>query len=574
MNSALVSKYIKITILLLLGFLFTKATGQAIVSFSESGELSLGIMGRGMLVPLFYLSLLIFLLNVDPAELLSSFKRFDITLGHVLLVLPLSLAFGYFSLGIATYGATYSILGIIVVSGFLWSLFLLVTRDDVYGLSLAFVTLPFLSFLEWDLIRNTPLGGGVWGPIFITPTVVYIWLVFLAWAMGRAIRRQGIVRTPLDKYTALWAFFLLISSLLSGNIYKNLQAVYLTFLGLLFFFVVVGTVRTKKDIVFFLSAVTVWGILRVLFSYYQFLRFTDFDKVKAFNLYDPKMYYAIAHVGELALICLFMIPISISAALLASSRLQRLSFRPIPVILSFILICTYVRSGLVVFTLTLPMLFLYRIRSRRYWAVGLIAVVLSGIGYGLVGNWELFSRFTAWDSISGFIYQERMRIDAFSSALKIMWDYPLGIGLDMWNDYFPSYSTLSHDWEIMFVSSAHNLFLHYGTGGGVGALATLIAFVVFVFRQIIYVYRRTEDMVVHTVATGLLWSFSSLAILGSVGGLGYIYIITPRRQILIDIGLLFWTLIGSIMALRNIQARQERDEGMKDTDYYMRYGRV
>ena len=466
MNSGLVSKYLKITILLLLGFLFTKAIGQAIVSFSESGELSLGIVGRGMLVPLFYLSLLIFLLNVDLAELLSSLKRFDITLGHVLLVLPLSFAAGYFSLWIAVYGATYAILAIIIVSGILGSLFLLVTRDDVYGLALAFVTLPFLSFTEWDLIRNTPLGGGAWGPIFITPSVVYIWLVFLAWAVGRTIRQRGIVRTPLDRYTAFWAFFLLVSSLLSGEINRNLQACYLTFLGVLFFFVVVATVRTKKDVVFFLSALTVWGILRVLFAYYQFLRFTDFDKLKALNLYDPKMYFVIASVGELSQICLLMIPISISVAFLASSRLQRLSFRPIPLILSFILILTHVRSGLVVFTLTLPMLYLYKIRTRRYWAAAVIVVVLSGIGYGLVANWELFGRYATWDSISGFIYHERMRIDALSSALKIMWDYPLGIGLDMWNNYFPSYSKLSYEWEVTYVSSAHNFFLQYGVGEG------------------------------------------------------------------------------------------------------------
>ncbi len=200
-----------------------------------------------MLVPLFYLSLLIFLLNVDLAQLLSSVKRFDITLGHVLLVLPLSFAAGYFSLWIAVYGATYALLAIIVVLGLLGSLFLLVARDDVYGLSLAFVTLPFLSFLEWDLIRNTPLGGGAWGPIFITPSVVYIWLVFLAWAVGRTIRQQGIVRTALDKYTAFWAFFLLVSSLLSGDTNRNLQACYLTFLGVLYFFIVVGTARTYRS---------------------------------------------------------------------------------------------------------------------------------------------------------------------------------------------------------------------------------------------------------------------------------------------------------------------------------------
>ena len=90
---------------------------------------------------------------------------------------------------------------------------------------------------------------------------------------------------------------------------------------------------------------------------------------------------------------------------------------------------------------------------------------------------------------------------------------------------------------------------------------------VFVFKEIIYVYRRAEDMVIHTVATGLLWSLSAFTILGAIGGLGHIYSITSRRQILIDMGLLFWMLIGSIMALRNIQARQEGTRKVEDTDY-------
>ncbi|KPJ54337.1 hypothetical protein AMJ39_00935 [candidate division TA06 bacterium DG_24] len=535
------------------------AVGRAVCQAAEG--CTLGGFVKILLPSLAVLCVAFVVAVVDIRQFLSGLDLRDRgTLGDVALGAALASACLPLILVGQIVGLTYSLAGLIVVTGFTIACVLTVRRPGPEGLVALLLVLPFLAFLEWDF-RAAWFAGGLVGPFLISPTVIAVWMFFLFSLAPVIVGRGSISLAGIGPYVGAWIFLVLLSSLAAVDPLMSLQEASLEiFCFPLFFVIVASRVRSAREAVMVTWGIVCYGILRIGIVYYFYLQVQQFDMSQAAILNSVQIYRVIDHVGLIGCMGIFVMPLAISLVAIAKVRRSLVLASLGAVFCGAAIVSSQVRSTVLPMLTTLPFIALHRTRRLPILCCtsGLIVAVLI-IGFTVQPN--LFSRFQGWQSWSTVVAGQVPRIDAWKVALKILRDYPLtGIGEGMWDRYYTLYTERIFWWGKMrlYVNSAHHILLHQAATGGVPLLIAWIGLIAVVLKKSVRTLRTAVDRRARSLTVGYLWSFVGFLTVGMIGGAASLHMRTWDLRRVIDGGMMFWLIVGMICSLHLIVESGDR----------------
>lgn len=533
-------------VLLALGLSVARAT------LLVANNFSVGMIMRATILPLSLLGLLSVLCMSSFQNFRLSFPRPVIRVNQIVVIFLTAPLFAYFALSISHVNLTWVIIILAALGSCAFSLFLAATRDDIYPLVAFLLTLPFLAFLEWDLTNWWPSVGMLVTKTGISMSAIFLWLFTGVFAVRRfGLSKQRIIRTPLDKYVLAFVGALFLSSILSPNpavSFKVFLQVCVTMP--LFFFLTTNCVRSKRDLHILLWTMMGYGVLRTSSSHYFSLQHTGYDLVQ---LFEGSTGLAGSIAGIQEVIGIVLIPLSLSLVLVSSNMVKRIAIGLAIIFVLAVPIMNQTRGFVVVLLITYPLFLLYKKSKIQVFFSTVLLFLVGAICFDFL---YIFRRLAAWTSIDAFLqdFSVIMRLDGWWSAWRMMMDHPIsGNGLGMWSGFIHLYGKL-FTWKMAggglqsaYIPYCHNFFLHYGAGGGIGAMLTLALLILAaIIRCVSLLKTFKNDVDSHTLVVGLFWAITALTLKGTMGGLAFEY------DWYLDMGIVFWTLIGVIASFERI----------------------
>ena len=426
---------------------------------------------------------------------------------------------------------------LIALIGLLTAIYLIVTRDDAWGIVAFFLTEPFLGFIQWDI----PFLRSIYDSGFISVSYISMLLIVGA-AIVRMLKGGNLVRTTLDKYILAFAMILLLSSITSPDPSESFKMFFQNVIvGMPFFFLVSSRIHAKKDIILLLATLVLYSVLKGLMVNYYLLKGFEFSSL---NLIETRGGMASNPRAPLALGG--PIPIAISMAIVYSRHsIKRVYYLLAALLFLFLSLVYQGRGSFLVFAVGIPLILFYR-QSKRWVLVGLIAAILTILVSGFVPIF--FQRYEELMSIHGWEDALAMRLDGWRAALAMIRDHPFtGVGFGMWEEFIHIYGkpfkmVIEGQRIYIYITSAHNGHLHYGAEAGLGAL--ILSFLIHLKAQLttFSVMKRVKDDCIRTIAVGLAWTYFGMLL----GG------IDSHLRGYIDHAIVSWGLLAVIMALERI----------------------
>jgi len=425
---------------------------------------------------------------------------------------------------------------LLALIGLLATLYLIATSDDVWGIIAFLFTIPFLSYVQWEIPFLQPGYGD-----FITVSYVSLLLV-MAVAAGRILKdRVGLVRTSLDKYVLAFIIILLLSSITSPDPSKSFKMFFQLVIMILTFYLVSNHIHTKKDFMLMVETLVFFEVFQCFMYGYFHLKGVEFSFMGLIE--DRGGAILMPRAPQ---VLLGLTPISISLSIVYSSRSMKKVYYILAtlVFLSFILI-TQTRTFLVTLAIGAPMILFYR-RDKRWLLVGLIVAIFAILASGT--SELFFQRHKELMSLEGWERALSMRLDGWRAALGMMRDHPFtGVGLGMWEEFIHLYGT-PFKWVIegqriyVYITSAHQAYLQYGAEAGVGAF--LLSLLIMLKAQLttFSAIKRAKDDDIHTIAVGLAWT--------CIGSLIWGIYSSPRGYV--DYAIESWGLLAIIIAMDRV----------------------
>ncbi len=537
--------------------------GLLIVSLSDG--FTIGRMMK-LLLPVAGLTVLMaILLTGNLGELLRSSTRPIVKRWHVVLIILVPIVFGLVIINIGSNSLTYSLVGLLVVVGVVVAGHFTLTRDDVYGFAVFLLTLPFLSFLEWDF-RETWMGSWQWGFLVLSPSIVLLWgLSFLA-LMRQRICHKRVVGGPLSKYILLWGIFHFISSVFSRDPSASFGHFVLeVFVFPLFYFLAVNRVRSRRDAELLCWAICVYGLLRLMVIHYFYLLGMPSGYPLWFTADSPNITGLVPHPGIINSIVGWVFPLSVVFFLLKRRYRVKILLVVAACFSLYLSLGTGGRANFIglVFAF-IAVIFLSRPLKplRRLVLAGGVALLFIVL-LSMPSSQLLTEKLSRWGNITDIFYEQAMRWDSWKAALRMMYDYPVsGIGLGMWDYFIPQYTEKSFYWGKMFfqTNSAHHLFLLYGSAGGIGALLIMIFFIGHSCAKGLSIIREVKNEKMAILGSGLLWGLLAFVISGSLGAGGFFEFVPGSSEevcTILDVGMFPWLAMGLLVVLKEVSEREE-----------------
>ena len=432
------------------------------------------------------------------------------------------------------------------------TLILAISRDDSWPFSIFLLTEPFLSITEIDLnilpLLPDPLN---WSNVFLLSFVFIV-------SLKKVYSKSGVIDSSLDKYILAFTVILFFSSFFSSNISKSFSIFFEIALVMpMLFFLTTNYVQNKKDLITIIGVLVARSVLKCFLIYYFSLRQVDFQIVYGF--FTGVGYLVTRLIGILAANIVIAIPIAISLGIIYSKGTKKWML-PMLALLFLVALAIYIkiRSLQLAILFTFPLVFLYKERKKIVLSVTIVLVIIfiwSGI------TQTIFHRLAGYSSLLELVRSSPMRLDAWRGSVMMIKDYPFfGIGLGNWNEfahlYFKAfYFGITGPDSPIYISSSHNIFLHYGVEEGLGAFLLLVFFAYIPLKKALFIIRETKDVDLNTATVGLGWAVLALIILSSTGG--------EQFSIggFLDMAIAFWVSIGLIMSLERIVNMEHTEMG-------------
>jgi putative inorganic carbon (HCO3(-)) transporter len=427
-----------------------------------------------------------------------------------------------------------------------------------YGLALTLASLSLVNRLK--TVYFVDFGYAV-----VTAETVFILLLLFAWLIRAATRPR---LEGFKSYLVGQVFWLFLSGVLS--LFNSLDirvSLRLLIAGVIepivLFYLIINNlrgIRQVKLVVYALIAsasfATVYGLWQIFLTISETGNPFDYRIVSAF--YSPAIF------GEILLL-------SFPLAVVTRISLQEPN-RTMGLFLDFVLGCmivamllTITRSVWLGLLVSLAVLLLNReMRSYFYRRVSIVSIVLiflviqSGAVSELSGLLELFQRRPV--SLNDFgdpTSSIGERIFAWQTALVMIMDNPIGIGLGMFRQIWPTYQPVSAG-----LDAAHNLFLDIGVEMGVLGAIAFIWIVTDSVRIGIRLVRTSADPYVARLGLGILSGLAGYFVHALSGGAELVHnvlnVIDPLGSPISTGMLVFWSLLGCLFILRQSEKTRDR----------------
>ncbi len=269
----------------------------------------------------------------------------------------------------------------------------------------------------------------------------------------------------------------LVASLTSFAPMKSIQiwAIYFAFIS--FYFTVVNTIKTKKQLFDLLKVFVLSAVLVCLYGLFQYATGQSSEQSwvdnEMFEDIKLRIYSTLENPNVLGEYILLTLPISISLLWTSKSLLSRITYLGFSGIMGIALILTFSR-GCWLGIIGAAAVFITFV-AGKLWGLALIALPL----LPFIIPESILNRFTSIGDMSDS--STSYRVSIWLGTLLMLKDYWLtgvGPGTEAYTAVYPFYSH-----NLVVAQHAHNLFLHITSESGIIGLLTFIALMLLFFKR-------------------------------------------------------------------------------------------
>ncbi len=329
-----------------------------------------------------------------------------------------------------------------------------------------FAKLKLDKLLEGSIFK-TPI---IWcfiavvlAPVLPTMAVLGISILgFLSVALKLFCEKDFKLRyNPVNKFVFIYALVYIITTFTSVNVRGSLLGGMLTTAFILFYFVVINAVQTKKQLKMLTFCFVCFGVLIAFYGFYQYLNPSKFsgswvDK-EMFSDIGFRVYSTLENPNVLGEYLLLLIPFVVAFFFNAKGLLKKGFYVVVGSILMLCLILTYSRGCWlgIMFAAFVFLIFL----DRRFIILILIGLLLMPF----VLPETIINRFMSIGNMSDSSTSYRFYIYMGTlSMLKDYWMCGVGPGTAAFNMVYPSYA-----YDSITAPHSHNLYLQIMCDSGI-----------------------------------------------------------------------------------------------------------
>lgn len=419
-----------------------------------------------------------------------------------------------------------------------------------YGLALALASLSLVNRVKTVYYLD-------FGYAIVTAETIFILLLLFAWI----IRVAKPPRVPIIKaHLAGPVFCLFFSGLLSLLFSQDIRvSMRLLIVGviepIILFYLIINNIKDIRQVKLIVYGLIASAVLATVYGLRQIL-LTVAETGNPFDYRIVSVFYSPAIFAEILLL-------SFPLVLVTRMSLQK-SKHVVGLLLDVAfggmivgLLLTITRAAWLGLLVSLAVLLSDgEIRSYFYRRISIVLillvffVMLSGAASNLLGLLELFQRRPV--SLSDFgdpTSSVGERIFAWKTALVMIADNPIGIGLGMFRETWAIYRPISAG-----LDAAHNLFLDIGVEMGVLGVMAFIWIAIDSVRTSIRLVRTSVDPYVARLGLGILSGLAGYLTDALSGGAELAHnvhnVIDPLGSPISTGMLVFWSLLGCLHILR------------------------
>jgi O-antigen ligase len=543
---------VKSLLVLSLLVLFAYQTGAGLIE--TVSNFTLGRLAGNMLPALSVGGLLAAALLIEDFSFLKAFwEKSEITIKQLIFIGVATVFLGIFLPFVSERGLTEAMVIIVVIAAFFLSLYFMISGRGFYAVATFLLVFPFISLIEYWLRYITMIFK--WGPITLTPTISFLLILFfLSLILQQRKNPKLFMPTSLKLAILIFLSISLLSSIVSINPLKSLQALYLEFVcPLMLFFIILRNLQEEKQVKLLAYSIVVSGVLISFISLYFFGRhfgecYSVISEIKTAFL------AGYLHTGSWMSMVTMILPIAIVLSVLSSSkRLKLIIWGSIGFLLASTIVSFKRAEILTVFALFATLTIAKRSRRAVLMILGIVGIIGFLFFSPLI---EEFVRYNFPDvqSLTDLCHLRTLkyREGAWIAALDMIKDYPiLGIGTGLWDEYIPKYGTtqsivVSLRPLIMgagYITGPHNYYIQVATYSGLSGFIAWISLLVIVFQSGIKLLLFTKDESRYYLTLGAIAGLISYLTRWFLGG-GFV------DGVFLGTGFYFFTLIAIIVKLR------------------------
>lgn len=336
-----------------------------------------------------------------------------------------------------------------------------------------------------------------------------------------------------------------ISGIASYARVKSLQiwAIYAVMMS--FFFVVLNTIRTKKQLFDLLRLFTISGTIVCLYGIYQYVFKVDVAQSwldeDMFSGISMRIYSTLENPNVLGEYILLVLPPCIALWWTAKTKGSTVFWLILSVICGAALILTFSR-GCWIAIIAAAMIYITFVKGKL-WGLALLALPV----IPFVIPETIVNRFLSVGNMSDSSTSYRVFI--WMGTLIMMKDFWLsgvGMGEEAFNRIYPFYS-----YNAVAAPHSHNMFLQVWVETGIGGIFCFILLLFFWFKQICKGHAKTSDKRLKTLIVALSCSVIAFMVQGMFDNCFYNY----------RVFMLFWFMTGVGAAAVNIAKEGGGDFG-------------
>jgi putative inorganic carbon (HCO3(-)) transporter len=388
---------------------------------------------------------------------------------------------------------------------------------------------------------------GVCASVFVLPympdmlNLLFMLFVFCAFVYDQIFRESNKLETDsIDMPIALFVILIVISTITSVNPSGSFRDLAIHLISLAFVFVVVNSIKDKKDLNVLLTFMVFTATIVALYGFYQYKVGVEMEDKWVDATNNPGLTARVFSVFGNPNICaeylIMTIPIAFALFWNTKKLSKKIIFLLSSLALTAALLLTYSRGGWVGFAFGLFMFVLLVEKRLFLLLIPLTIIALNFLPPSIVNR--IMSIGNLGDSSNSY------RIRIWKIVLDIIKDYWVaGVGFG----YIPFKQVYETYIRTMPAYHAHNMYLETLAEMGVPGFISLIIFIFILYKYSIKTFKKCDDKYIKVMAGGVLSGLSAVFFHGLVENVLYL----PK------IIITFWTLVSFILVLKNISKEHE-----------------
>lgn len=348
-----------------------------------------------------------------------------------------------------------------------------------------------------------------------------------------------LTKTKIDAPIILYLIIITLSTITSISPTDSLRDLALHMGGLSFLFVMINTVKEKKDFNIVVTVLVFTATLVALYGLYQYVVGVEIEAAWVDLENNPGMrtrvYSVFNNPNILAEYLVMIIPLAVSLFWYTKKLSKKIIFLGLTLIMVLALVLTQSRGGWLGFAFS-ALVFILLIEKRLL--LTLIPISIGGI-------------FFLPDSIMNRILSIGNLSDSSNAYRITMWEITLDIIRDNWVagvgfGHLPFKQTFETYIRTMPTFHAHNTYLQQAAEMGIPGIVAFLLFLFILFKYGIKNLIKQEDKYIRVMAAGVLAGLGGVLFHGLVENVLYL----PR------IIITFWIMVSLILTLFRIKSKE------------------